>query len=164
MALMVTVKRGRDDPGLRQLSLFLQNKVGELADVLRHLEAEAVRVHAIAIIDSVDHAVVRLVVDKTDKARQLFIECGTPFAEGLVLGVRLPDNRAALLELSRALIGAEINIHYIYSMVAKPGAGGAVLVHVDDMSTAVDAITRRGFDLVFESDLQPGIEDVGPRF
>ncbi|MGE3164566.1 MAG: acetolactate synthase [Planctomycetota bacterium] len=161
---MVTVKRGRDDPGLRQLSLFLHNKVGELADMLRHLEAETVRVHAISIMDSVDHAVVRLVVDKTDKARQLFIESGTPLAEGLVLGVRLPDTRSGLLELSRALIGAEINIHYIYSMMARPGGGSAVVVHVDDMATAVEAITQRGFDLVFESDLQPGLEDPGPRF
>lgn len=164
---MVTVKRGRDEPGLRQLSLFLQNRVGELADTLRHLESEEVRVHAISITDAADHAVVRLIVDKVDKARQIFFETASSFSENLVLGVLVPEERRGLLQLCRALIGAEINIHYIYPMLTQPAGPGGVLVHVDDMGTSVEVLAKRGFDLVFESDLltdPDGDGDGGPRF
>lgn len=155
---MVSVKRDHGDPGLRQLSLFLQNRVGELADTLRHLESEEVKVHAISITDSVDYAVIRMVVDKTDKARRILGEINVPFSERLVLGVSLPEERTGLLQVCRALIGAEINVHYIYSLLSRPHGGAGVVVHVDDMATSVEALSKRNFDLIFEGDLQPRAE------
>lgn len=152
---MVTVKRGYDDPGLRQLSIFLHNRVGELADLLRHFESERITVHGLSIADSVDFAVLRIVVDKVDAARRILRDCNLSCSDNMILGVELPDERSGLLQVCRALIGAEINIHYVYSLMSRPHGRPGILIHVDDMGTAVEALTKRGFDLLFENDLQP---------
>lgn len=152
---MVQTKRGRDHPGLRQLSIFLQNRVGELADLLRHLESESVYLHGISITDSVDFAVVRMVVDDVDKARRIVNEIHLTCSENLVLGVQLPEYRDALLQICRVLIGAEINIHYIYPLLTCPHRQPGILFHVDDIETSVVALTQRGYDLIFEADLPP---------
>ncbi|MEM7164077.1 MAG: acetolactate synthase [Planctomycetota bacterium] len=161
---MVKTKRRHDQPGLRQLSIFLQNRVGELADLLRHFEADSVHVHGICVSDSADYAVIRIVVDRTDQARKIIHELGVACSERLILGVEIPDDPKALLQLSRALIGAELNIHNIYPMVTRPTGRPAVLVHVDDIGTAVDALAKREFELIFESDLILDGEEDEARF
>ena len=60
--------QGYQDPCVRQIGIFLQNQVGELGDVLRHLQKESISVHAISVTDSVDFAVVRLIVDRVEDA------------------------------------------------------------------------------------------------
>lgn len=162
--MMVKTKNRNDQPGLRQLSVFLQNRVGELADLLRHFETDSVTVHGICVADSADYAVIRIVVDRTDKARRIIHELGVACSERLILGVEIPDDNKALLQLSRALIGAELNIHNIYPFVTRPTGRPAVLVHVDDIGTAVEALCNREFELIFESDLELDAETDETRF
>ncbi len=151
---MLRTERGYENPCIRQLSVFLRNRVGELGDLLRHLEKENLAVHAVSIADSIDFAVVRLIVNDTNAAAKALTEAGFAISEGNVLAVELPDDRTGLLQICRALIGGEINIYYAYTMIARPGGKGAMLVRVDDVETARDALSNRGFQILEEEDLR----------
>ncbi|MFQ5653588.1 MAG: acetolactate synthase [Planctomycetota bacterium] len=138
---------------MHQLAVLLRNNVGELADVLRHLERESVKLHAISITDSVDCAVVRLVVDRTETARQVLSKAGFASIESSLLAVEFPDEECGLLGICRALIQAEINIHYAYAMFSRPHGRAVVLVHVESPSTAAEVLRRRGFCLIDDEDI-----------
>ncbi len=146
-------ERGYDDPSVTQLAVFLQNRVGELRDVLRRLEASQVTVHALSVSDSVDYAVVRLIVDKCETARGTLRGAGFAVSENTLLAVELPDDRAGLLAVSQALIAAEINIHYAYPMFTRPHGRGVVVIHVDSFGPATEVLRKNGFALLDERDL-----------
>ena len=65
---MLKTEKDYTDPYVRQLSLFLDNRVGKLREILRHLTAEDILVHALSVVDSADHAIVRMVVDRVGTA------------------------------------------------------------------------------------------------
>ena len=69
----------------KQISVFLENKPGRLANVLLALAREKVNINALTVMDSHEHNVLRFVVDELDKARQVLKEMSTPFAESEVL-------------------------------------------------------------------------------
>lgn len=147
--------RGYVDPTVTQLSVFLQNRVGELREVLRRLEHAQVLVHALSVADSVDYAIVRLIVDQVETARTSLRGGGFAVSENAVLAVGLPAENRGLLAICQALIGAEINIHYAYPMFTRPKGSGVVIVNVDSRSVAADILKKAGFDLVDERDLAP---------
>ena len=148
---MLKTERGYEDPRVSQIAVFLRNRVGELGDVLRLLEKESLTVHALSVADAVDYAVVRLVVDAPDVAKQVLEAEGIAVTESRLLAVKLPDDRDAPLRLCRALLGAEVNIHYAYPMSTR---AGAMVLRVDDRATAIEALKKRDFELIDQGDLQ----------
>lgn len=152
---MIQTSRGYDDPHVRQLAIFLPNKVGELSDALRHLEKAAIHVHAMSVADSVDFAVVRLVVDHVDRGTRVFESARIPVATSTVLAVELLDEAEnGVLRVCRALLGAEINVHYAYPMLTRPRSKPVIILHVDEPEVGADILTSRGFYLLTEEDLE----------
>ncbi len=151
---MIQTQRRYDEPAVPQLAVFLDNKVGKLREVLRHLTAEDVLVHAISIIDSADHAIVRLVVDRAEKAFDALRGAGFPVVIGELLAVEVPNERHGLRMICRALLQGEINIHYAYPMLTRPRGFGVLLVHVENVHTAAEILLGAGFQLLDAGDLE----------
>jgi len=101
----------RNWPCLRQFCVFIENRVGSLHDLMRHLERHDLRVVALSIDNSVDFAVVRLMVDSYERARELFHLGGYSFIENDIIGVELPDELIEeflfvdVLSLDHAFVG-----------------------------------------------------------
>ncbi|MGE4618636.1 MAG: hypothetical protein AAEJ04_02365 [Planctomycetota bacterium] len=150
---MLKTEKDYTDPYVRQLSLFLDNRVGKLREILRYLTTEDILVHAITVVDSADHAIVRLIVDRVGTAHQVLVEHGVPTSTNPILAVEVPNERAGLRMICRALIHAEINIHYAYPMLTRPHGFGVFIVHVDENNTARELLIDDGFKLLDESDL-----------
>lgn len=146
--IMMKTEHGYQDPSVTQIAVFLQNRVGELWDVLRHLDAAQVTVLAVSVADSVDYAIVRLIVDDLEAARLALRDAKFAITESTLLCVELPDERSGLMAVCRALIQAEINIHYAYPMLARPNGRCAVVVHLDSRPNAIDVLRRNGFTLL----------------
>lgn len=146
--------REYDDPCVHQVAVFMHNRLGQLREVLQRLEEVQVTVHAVSIVDAVDYAVTRLVTDKIDTARRALKESGFPITETMLLAVEVPDFRAGLLEVTRALLAAEINIHYAYPMFTRPRGHGVVVLHIDSLSSAAKVLERQGFGLLDDRDLE----------
>jgi hypothetical protein len=147
------VMRGRDWPCLRQFCVFMENRVGLLNDLLRHIERNDLRVLALSVVDTVDFAVARLMIDQTDRAREILTLSDFRFFESDVLGVELPDDPQPFLSVFRPLVSAEININYVYPLLFRRHGRGAVAVHVNDVDQAADILRAQGLRLLTEADL-----------
>jgi hypothetical protein len=98
----------------KQISVFLENKPGRLANVLLALAREKVNIAALTVMDSHEHSVLRFVVDDLDKTRGVLKSVGTPFAETEVLTVELRNQPGELANLCKHLGAEHINIEYAY--------------------------------------------------
>jgi hypothetical protein len=98
----------------KQISVYLENKPGRLANVLKALYREKVNVLALTVMDSHEHSVLRLVTDDLAKTREVTKALGTPMAETEVLAVELRHQPGALAHLCEILGAAHINIDYCY--------------------------------------------------
>ena len=99
---------------VQQLSVFLKNQPGVLAELLEGLAGQNVNVRAMSVSDTIDHAVVRLVVDDPHKALHLLGDRGVLVVETEVLAVELPNEPGALAKLARKLAAHDVNIEYAY--------------------------------------------------
>jgi hypothetical protein len=125
----------------KQLSIFLKNRPGTLADVCAHLHQEGVNILGFAVSDTVDHAVVRIVVDEPMKAIHMLGNAGVLVVENDVLVVELKNEPGQLATLGQKLSDAGINIDYAYGGLAKDASAGVLFVRVSDVKRAVEILT-----------------------
>lgn len=146
--------RGREWPCLRQFCVFLENRVGCLHELLKLLEESELRVMALSVVDTVDFAVVRLIVDEADRARELFTLHGFTMTENDLLGVEMPDDPQPFVSVFVPLVSAEINISYAYPLLYGPRGRGALAIHVDNIDQSAQILRDQGHRLLTENDLQ----------
>jgi hypothetical protein len=125
-----------------QLALFLANKPGTLAAVCDALAAENINIYALTISDTVDHAVVRMVVSDHKKALSIFEEHGTLVVENEVLMVVQDNKPGTLSGLAKKLAGAGINIEYAYLANAPDSPKGLMIFRPNDIKKAFDVLSR----------------------
>lgn len=146
--------RGRDWPSVRQFNVFVENRVGNLLSVVRHFESTDIRIVSLMVIDSADCAIIRMVLSDPERAVEILQQARLPFTESNLLVVQLPDKVRPLLDICKALLGAEISIHYAYPLLIGPRGCAALALHVEDQETASGVLARLGFILFTENDLQ----------
>ncbi len=145
--------RGRDWPCLRQFGVFLENHVGSLSDLLRHLERQDLRIMALSIVDSVDCAIVRLMLNNYDRGQEVFRLSSFPVFETDLIGVQLPDDPQPYLSVCTALLQAEVNIHYTYPLRFRRQGRGAIAMYVDDIDLGLKTLAEKGLTIITENDL-----------
>lgn len=146
-------REDRDEtPVIKQLSVFLPNRVGALLSVTRCLDAYAIRVCALSIQDAADHAVLRLVVDRPGLAQEALITDGYSVFETELLGVQLADRgiRAVL----SALLMAELNLHYVYPLIMREHESPVVAIHVEDVEAAVRVLNEAEMPIIGQRELE----------
>jgi len=144
-------------PRVRQISFFLPNRVGALLQVARKLEELNIHICAISILDSADHAVIRMVVDRPSLAKEAIMEKGLNVFETELVAVELPIERGiGLPRILGALLMAEVNIQYIYSLIVQTNSHPVVAFHVDAMDTATQVLKRQGLVLVGQDQISWG--------
>lgn len=121
----------------KQISVFLENKPGRLANVLLALAREKVNIMALTVMDSHEHNVLRFVADDLDKTRQVLKEMSTPFTESEVLVVELRNQPGELAHVCELLGAEHVNIEYAYC--SSGGRNGKTL-GVFKVSNAVKAM------------------------
>ena len=148
--------RGRDWPSVRQFNVFLANRMGALLDLVRRFEMTDVRIVSLTVIETADCAIIRLVPSDFERAYEVLEAAKLPFTESDLIVVKVPDNDQPLLTITKALLGAEINIHYLYPLLIGVGPMGstALAMHVDELESAAATLQNQGFTLFTESDLR----------
>ena len=150
----VRTARGRDWPSVRQFNVFLENRIGALMNLVRRFEATDNRIVSISVVDSADCAIIRLVLSDPERAREVFEFAHLPITESDLLVVQLPDTKQPLAQICKALLAAEINIHYAYPLMLGPMQSAALALHVEDHETAVQTLEQQGFTVLSEADIR----------
>src|SRR5580693_414888 len=114
------IARGREWPSVRQFNVFLENRLGALMDVVRHFETTDIRIVSLTVVDSADCAIIRLVLSNPERALEIFERAKLPVTESDLLVVKLPEGVQPLLQICKALLSAEISIHYAYPLLVGP--------------------------------------------
>ncbi len=146
---------GRDWPSVRQFNVFLENRIGALMAVVRRFEITDVKIVSLTVVDSADCAIIRMVLSDPERALEIFKQGKMMVTESDLLVVKVPDGQQPLASICRALLSAEISIHYAYPLMIGVGPEGstALALHVEDHEMAVTILQEKGFTLYTESDL-----------
>jgi hypothetical protein len=145
--------RGRDWPSVRQFNVFLENRLGALLDVVRRFETSDNHIVSLTVVDSADCAIIRIVLSDPERALEVFRQAKLPITESDLLVVQLPEEPQPLLRICKALLVAEINIHYAYPLLVGPQGRAALAIHVEDHENAAQTLQKQGFVLFTENDL-----------
>ena len=124
----------------KQLAVFLDNRPGALARVCEAFSEAGINIHALSTSDTVDHSVVRMVVDNTQSAIWLLEENGAMVVEDEVLLIDNTNKPGELAKLARALGKAGINIEYLYCATAPKSRKGLLVLRVDDAVKALETL------------------------
>ena len=143
---------GYEPPRVVQFNVFLANRVGKLRELADLFGPGKVCLAGMSILDTADYAVVRLVCNRAGVLRRILHEQRLPFGEEPVLVVELGPEHT-LAALCQALVGAELNIHYVYALMVQPHGCPAVVLHTDDPSLAGRVLRKKQFTLLGEADL-----------
>ncbi|MGB0716075.1 MAG: acetolactate synthase [Phycisphaerae bacterium] len=142
------------DPVVRQQSVFVENRVGQLLRLTSLFSRTDIRILAISIVNSVDCAIARMILDDPDRAYEVLRDARFQISETDLIVVSLPHGKRALLQTWAALLGAEINIYYTYPLLVQPRGHAAIAVMPDNIEHSVKTLRDKGFDVLDESDLR----------
>lgn len=145
--------RGRDFPAIRQFTIFLENRVGQLLEVIKRFEGTGIRVVALSINDAAECAFVRFLVSDADRGREILERSGLAIIESDLVGVELPDAPQPLLRVCTALLQAELNIIQAYPLLTRPHGKPAVAIMVENIELAMQTLQEKGFRTLTEDDL-----------
>lgn len=144
---------GRNWPTITQFSVFLENRVGQLLEVVRAFNGSKVKIVGLSISDSADCCIIRLILSHPEQGRELLERNKLPFAENELVVAELPTGPQSLVELCTALLQAEINIHYAYPLIVHPHGRAAVALHIENTELATNILRDQGFEILCEADL-----------
>jgi hypothetical protein len=121
----------------KQLAIFLDNRPGTFARVADALAQAKINIYAISTSDTVDHSVVRLVVDDSRRALRLFEEHGALVVEDDVLMIEGDNKPGSLAKLAHKLADAKINIEYAYCATPPAAKKGLLILRISDAKKAL---------------------------
>ena len=129
---------------VEQISIFLENKSGRLAEVTNILAGAGVNIRALSLADTTDFGILRLIVDQSDQAKQTLKQYGFTVGKTEVLAVEVPDRPGGLAEILQGLQGAGINVEYMYAFVQRSGDNAIIIFRFDELDKAIQALTKAG--------------------
>jgi len=139
-------------PVVEQLSVFLENETGGLADVVGVLAKSAVDIRALSLADETDFGILRLIVNETDRATVVLKDAGFTVRKTPVVAVQIPDRPGGLATTLHALRG--IAVEYMYAFVRKSGEQALVVFRFEDPAAAVESLTKAGATILAAEDFQ----------
>ena len=129
---------------VEQISIFLENKSGRLAEVTDVLAAAGVNIRALSLADTADFGILRLIVDKVDQAKQALKDKGFTIGRTEVLALEVPDRPGGLNQILRVLAAAGINVEYMYAFVQRSLQNAIVIFRFDELDKAIQVLTGAG--------------------
>jgi len=137
---------------ISQLSVFLDNRVGVLADLTEFLGAKGVNIRALSVAESRDFGVIRMIVADPARVAALLTRKGYNVQMVEVLAVRVADEPGGLGKALRVLADEDLNVDYLYTFLDKLGGEAVVILRVDNPDFAKLHLEGKGFQLLSQDD------------
>jgi hypothetical protein len=129
---------------VKQVSIFLENSKGRLAEVTRTLAREKVNIRALSLADTADFGVLRIIVADPERCLSVLKAAGFVAQETRVVAVEVEDRPGGLVRVLEALDAGGVNVEYMYAYVEKSRDNAVVLCKVDDEGKALAALSKAG--------------------
>ena len=133
---------------IHQISVFLENRVGQLAEITDLLAKAHVDIRAISIAETSDYGLARMIVNDAQKASSILLEHGDILSMTPVWAVEVPDRPAGLAELLAVLAENHVDVEYMYSLFAKEGDHAYMILRISDEAAFTKALEGTAIKLV----------------
>ena len=124
----------------KQLAIYMDNRPGMLARTCKALAEAKVNILALSILDTVDHAIVRMVVDKLKEAEKVLSGLHAMIQSRDVIWMEVPNQIGALAQIAEQLAAAGINLEYAYCTSAGPKSAGIIILRTNDLEATINAL------------------------
>ena len=138
---------------IHQISVFLENRTGQLAAITRLLAEANVDIRAISIAETADYGLARMIVDDSHKASSILLQHGDILSMTPVWAGEVPDRPAGLSELLEVLAEAQVDVEYMYSLFTHRNDCAYMVMRVSDDPRFLDALGKRRIRLMSKEDL-----------
>ena len=138
---------------VNQISVFLENKPGQLAELTRALSDNGISMRALSIADTRDYGIARLMVDDPYKTVLVLKEAGWVTKMTPVLAVQMPDEAGALEKILDVLAKAEVDLEYVYAFLSHKINSACLVVRAADNDKAARVLVGSGIALVSQDEL-----------
>ena len=138
---------------VKQLSIFLENKGGRLADVTKVLGENSVDISALSIADTTDFGILRMIVSDPVKAESALKDAGYAVSITEVLAIAIDDDPGSLSKVLQSLVAQGIEVEYIYAFIGKNDKIALVVVKVQDMSKAAEVLKEADVDILNDEEV-----------
>ena len=139
---------------IHQISVFLENRTGQLAEITRLLAQANVDIRAISIAETADYGLARMIVDDSHKASSILLQHGDILSMTPVWAVEVPDRPAGLAELLAILAEAHVDVEYMYSLFTHREGNAYMVMRVSDEPKFLGILGERKIRIV-------GMEELG---
>ncbi len=131
-----------------QMSVFLENRSGGLANVIDVLARHSIDIKALSVADMADFGILRLIVEDPDRTRQVLKDAGFTAEKTRVVAVEVPDRPGGLAQTLRALREKHINVEYMYSAARRNAERAIIIFRFDETGRALEALQQAGIHVL----------------
>ncbi len=129
---------------VEQISIFLENKSGRLAEVADVLAGSGINIRALSLADTTDFGILRLIVNDTEKAKQVLKDNGFTVGKTEVIAVEVPDRPGGLAHILSVMKDEGVNVEYMYAFVQRSGGNAIIIFRFDELEKAIKALQKSG--------------------
>jgi hypothetical protein len=133
---------------LKQISVFLENRKGRLAEALETLARAKVNIRTLSIADTSAFGILRLIVPDPDKAKKVLEKASFTVKESSVVAIEVDDRPGGLAAALRVLSDADINVEYLYAFVEKSGSKAVVILRTEDIDAGIKTLKAAGIGIL----------------
>lgn len=138
---------------IKQVSVFVENRTGSLMNVTTALTEAHINIRAVASFDTPEFAILRLVVDDAERAKEYLTSKGFVVRVSEVIGVELEDQKGNLNHMLTILAEGQIGLNYIYSFVIREERAPVMVFHTDHFEKAIEILEQAGVKMVDQQEL-----------
>lgn len=133
---------------VEQISIFIENKSGRLAEITRILGEAEINIRALSLADTSDFGILRLIVNDCSKAAAVLKEGGFTVSKTEVIAVEVPDRPGGLSAILQALDREAINVEYMYAFVERCGGNAVIIFRFDETDKAITVLKAQNFNIL----------------
>ncbi|MCQ2468382.1 MAG: amino acid-binding protein [Ruminococcus sp.] len=139
---------------VRQISVFVENKPNMLAPAMKLLKKSKINIRAMAIADTKDFGILRLIVNDTDKTVEILREASYAVAVTDIVAISIPDTPGQLSRVLDVLGDSGVNLEYLYAFIGRTDKSVSFVLRVDDNENASNALNDAGIIQLTENDIE----------
>jgi hypothetical protein len=133
---------------VEQISIFIENKSGRLAEITRILGDAGINIRALSLADTSDFGILRLIVNDVEIAKTVLKEKGFTVSKTEVVAVEVPDRPGGISSLLQTLDSNQVNVEYMYAFVERCGGNAVIIFRFDETDKAIDMLKDNGFTIL----------------
>ncbi len=138
---------------VKQISVFVENKAGKLAELTEYLHEQEIDMRALSIAETQDFGIVRIIVDDAYKTSCILKEAGYVASITPVLAVEMPDEPGSLFKILKILGDGNVNLEYMYAFLTPKRSTAHMILRVEDNEKAIEILGKKGIHTISQEEI-----------